>query len=687
MSRLIKICTIIFLGLFCLTINAQDTGRKIEVLAKAGQESIMLRWGPNDPVAWERLNEYGYIVERITISRNGILLNPTENKILTELPLKPKPLNNWEELVDANDYAAVAAQAIHGETFELTENYSSDIIQVVQKAQELEQRFSFALFAADQEYEVAEMSGLAFVDNTVKKNEKYLYRVKSAVPKELELINNGFVYISLDDYEELPKIYDVQAVFGDKSVILSWERQNFEGIYNSFIVEKSADNNKTFTSITENPIVNASPSEEVNTRRSYKLDSLSRNGKKVSYRVKGINAFGEISPPSDTVSGFGLVRISSAPNIIDWKTDNIKANITWEFSNGEEIKGFVVERTRSTQGPYKEIARLDNYVTFYEDTQPLATNYYRVVAYNDTHQTASFPVLVQLEDSIPPTQPTGLTAKIDSSGIVSLKWLENEEQDLFGYRVYRSNFKNAEFVQVTNKAVPVNEWVDSLSLDNLTSKIYYKVQAVDFRYNPSERSEIAELLKPDLTPPVPPVFKSIKSTTIGVQLEWIPSSSEDVESHQLYRRHKNSKNWSLIEFFNDSITFHVDTTMALTSDYQYTIVAVDESNLESQPAKPVWGKKLDTGIRPEIEGIKVEVNREQQLVRLSWDYNSNSLEKFVIYRAQNDEPLSLYKTIIGESQGFEDKGLTINSTYKYRVKAIYKDGAESKLSRELIINY
>lgn len=666
---------------------AQEGEYRIKVLARAGEQNIKLRWAPNNAVAWERLNKYGYYVERVTISRNNKLITPPEKKRLTAQPVKPKPLNEWEGLADANDYAAVAAQALYGETFELSENYSSDIIQVVQKSKELEQRFSFALFAADQSFEVADMSGLAFIDHTAKADEKYLYRIISAVPKDIEAIDSAFVYVGLSDYKQLPPIYDVQAIFGDRSVIISWERENFEGIYNSFIVEKSVDSNKTFTAITEEPIINASPDERLNTRRAYKLDSLNENGKTVSYRVRGINAFGEVSPPSDTVSGYGFISLSTAPNIIHWGTDNQTASIKWEYVNRKEIIGFTVERSRTANGPFNEIAKLGPEGSSFNDEQPMATNYYRVKAFNKSNAVVSFPVLVQLEDSIPPVQPTGLEGAIDSVGIVKLKWIPNGEQDLIGYRVYRSNFKNAEFTQVTSTAIPINEWSDSLRLDNLTSKIYYKVIAVDQRYNSSEASEIVQLTKPDVLPPVPPVITQVKSEQNGVTIKWARSSSEDVISHHIYRRQGNSGDWILIRSFNDSTNAFTDNTLQLKTAYQYTIIAIDDSHLESKPAKPVLGKLLDTGVREKISGLKAEVDRAGKKIVLVWKNEEKDLAKYVIYRSKFDEPMSLYKTLGPGSVRFVDDGISVNSSYSYRVKAVYMDGEESLFSDAVVVNY
>lgn len=660
--------------------QGQDNKPKIEVLANATEKNIMLRWAPSSPIAWQRLNEYGYIVERVTVSRNGELLNTPEKLILTEAPLKPRPLNDWQGIVERNDNAAVAAQAIYGETFELTENYSSDIMQVVNKSIELEQRFSFALFAADQYFFVAQMSALSFIDHTPRANEKYLYRVKSAVPVEIEDIDMGFVYVGLEDRKPVPKIYDLQAVFGNRAVVLSWERENFDGIYNSFIVEKSSDGGKTYMPVSDEPIINASKDEIDKSRRAYKLDSLAENNKTYYYRVKGITAFGETSPPSDSVSGSGFMPIAAAPNFTKWTTDNVKVDLEWQFpSQGTEITGFRIERSRSENGPYQviESAKLND--RSYEDEKPLATNYYRVVAYNSRSQRSSFPVLVQLEDSIPPVIPNGLSGLIDSVGTVALTWDQNAEDDLLGYRIYRSNFKNSEFVQVTKEAVERNNWLDTVNVKTLTSSVYYQISAVDFRFNESERSPVFSLRRPDVLPPAPPVFRGIKSVDVGIQLSYTKSPSADTEKYFIYRRGINEEGWTLVRE-NSTIdsTIFIDQSIQPNIKYFYTITAKDSSGLESRPSEPVAGSSIKTISERDPERLKIEADRSEKRVILSWEFDS-PVEEFRIYRKRENDVLELYKTVAGSEKVFYDSNVQINSQYQYGVQAVVSGGLFSRV--------
>ena len=212
--------TVLFIA-FTSQVMAQslDTTASVVTIARALPNSIMLRWAPTTPLAWQMANKWGYKVERFTVLRNGEALDNPEYALLTPLPFKPRPLDNWEELVNSNDYAAVAAQAIYGETFEMDAG-DPDIMQVYRKTQELELRFSFALFAADVSRAVASASALFYVDRTAKDNEEYLYRVSTHIPAESYRVKVGGVLISLADYAPLPAPLEFHARFGDKIVEL-----------------------------------------------------------------------------------------------------------------------------------------------------------------------------------------------------------------------------------------------------------------------------------------------------------------------------------------------------------------------------------------------------------------------------------------------------------------------------------
>jgi hypothetical protein len=86
-----------------------------------------------------------------------------------------------------------------------------------------------------------------------------------------------------------------------------------------------------------------------------------------------------------------------------------------------------------------------------------------------------------MEDSIPPLIPQGLEGYVDTLGTVRLKWMANTDADLLGYRIYRGQTEGEELIPLTDVAVKTNEYLDSVNLYNLNTKVYYAVAALDKR--------------------------------------------------------------------------------------------------------------------------------------------------------------------------------------------------------------
>ncbi len=161
-----------FVVLVCLfaggNVAAQEIKHEIMVKAMAAGDSIVLRWAPSSAVAWKILNKYGYRIERYTIVRDSAVLKDKPVVVLTSAPLKPAAQAQWERYMDNDDYVALAAQAIFGDSFESSRN-NTDVMTMYQQATELESRHSFLLFAADLSPNAARLSALRYTDRKVLK--------------------------------------------------------------------------------------------------------------------------------------------------------------------------------------------------------------------------------------------------------------------------------------------------------------------------------------------------------------------------------------------------------------------------------------------------------------------------------------------------------------------------------------
>ena len=396
-----------FLGVL-LALRGESQTPGIKVIARAKEDSVVLRWGPTSALAWEMANKVGYVVKRYTVVRQGeVVKDANQTRVIIGNQVKPWPLEKWESIAKKDKYAAIAAQALYGKSFALT-NPSTNAMQFANQSAERDNRWSFALFAADQSSAAATCMGLRLVDRSIRKNEKYLYRITVFQQNKNYPIDSGAVYVDPSEKLELPPPEEVKAEFGDQSVMIRWNTLYHETIYSSYRVERSDDEGKTFKPTDDLSFTSARPSYAANSHISYYLDSLPQNNKVYFYRVVGITPFGESGQPSEVVKGVGLGSANGVIAVVTTAEErNGTAYIEWKYppENLMNIKGFAIARAASTKGPFIDLNTkiIEVGTNSFIDKKPGPINYYVVRALGkDGKTTTSFPYMVQLEDNTPP---------------------------------------------------------------------------------------------------------------------------------------------------------------------------------------------------------------------------------------------------------------------------------------------
>ena len=614
---------------------------KIAVMARVQKEGkILLRWAPSTPRAWQLIKKYGVSITRFTITRDKQTLpTPIEKVIGTMIAM---PLNEWLPIIDHNDNAAIMAQALYGESFvvEGTDQLSA----IVNLSEEQQQRFTWGLYAADQNFITAEMAGLGYTDTDIKNNEKYIYKINSLVPKSHLTIEDGGVFTGLQDYEKLPVPFDLTGLFTDKKTMLSWNYAIQKEIYNSFIVERSIDGTN-YKNISNFPLTGLNNSDRTNQKRIFYIDSIVNN-KTYHYRVKGITPFGEISPPSEVVSGIGKMVLPYVPRITSKHfLDDKRVILEWEFvpEGNAHIKEFQLNRSHKVNGKYTTVMKNippDARKILYDSLQP--TNYFTLTAIGKQGSNrTSYPALVQPVDSIPPVKPIQVQGKIDSLGIVSLQWKANIEKDMLGYRVFRGNNKEEEYSQITVSPHKGTSFYDSISVKNLNSNVFYKIIAVDQRFNMSEASDILTIKKPDFIPPTQPVFKNYVIKNGEVFITWAKSSSNDIQKHELYR--KEQDDWELIN--------------------------------------------TQKNLKPAVQRLSSYVHKKNGFIELYWKaYTEPNVAELIIYKGKKGEKTTLLKHTLPNTKRITDYLINPNNEYSYSIRAVFKDGTLGKWA-SILVNY
>lgn len=669
---------------FCAAAQPRDTVR-VSVRANVKADMIQLRWAVNSPAAWKQSTRNGFHVERYTVVRNGAMLNPAERVELTVAPLVPRPLNAWQELATNNNYAAIIAQALYGEDFQLAGDDAKGVSKFIALAQEMEQRYLVSTYAADLCYPAALLAGWGFEDRTVKPGERYLYRIIPVVPAKGTAVKQGSVYTGLQDYQPLPQPQELTPVFGDKSVMLTWNYKILSRTYNAYYLEKSADG-KTFTRVSETPLTNMNGKGGVPAERMYYLDTLAGNAVPVHYRVLGVNAFGETGPPSDVVSGKGKNILIYVPHIQRAAPNRDGgADIVWEFDErgNSLIRAFELQRASTDKGPFvpvmKNIAPSARSIT-YPTLQ--STGYFVIAAVPlQGEPTLSFPVLVQPTDTVPPATPAGLRGVVDSLGVVTLTWAANTEPDIFGYRIYRGQTDGEELVPLNDIAVRANRFTDTLDVHNLNSRVYYAVTAVDHRYNQSAQTPAVTLEKPELVPPSPPVITKYTATAKGIVLEWATGGEENLGTLNLYRKERGQENTLLKTISDPQATVFTDSTAQANRYYTYTLVCVTRKGLASRPSRAVTVQGPAGISGGGFSEFAAKRNRKDGTVALVWKHNLQEVKSYELYKGEGEKGASLWKVIRGFEQGIQDPDAKRGTPYEYMIRAVLASGKTGAVAK------
>lgn len=560
----------------------------------------------------------------------------------------------------------------------------------------------------------ADILGLRFVDYTAEAGKKYMYVFASAA-YPTELVYNIDV---VNEPREIPAIRDAFIIpeEGKITITVSTVINSFNGYW----IERSLAGGP-FELVKDYPLVptlnddkaklyqqtftvsdaNGSSTREIEAKDYFFYTDNLVLGLDATYRLRGQTIFGEKSPPLLLTTRSLDLTPPPAPMIDSarFQSEEIGGIIYWDIGPPEaldDLSSFRLQSGKTVTGLFTDVAGF----TDLAPSQRTATvrdgitsdepRYYRLVATDESgNESTSDPVFLNIPDNNPPAAPTEAIYSFDSTGVLTLNWADNTDVDLEGYRVYKaySRGDDESFLMLSQHIEKEPTRNDTFELEKtLYDSVYYQFVAEDFAGNFSERLFLAVPI-PDLIPPVPPVLSNPEITKETIGINWINSSSEDVVMHRLLRQLEGDTIWTTLAEFTEDETDFVDETAEIEVLYNYTMIAIDAADNQSEYAYPFKARRYFDDELVQPTNFRGNYDKDNKQIQLSWQFQPPSIPLledvsyyFHMYKSVGDAPPILYKRLGSDDLQFTDTTIKDKAVYNYALKVVFENGKRSNLT-------
>jgi fibronectin type 3 domain-containing protein len=674
MSRIIIIWTLCICSGFLF-----GQSEAYPLIAKKKSNEVVLRWAPSNAAYWLQLQRAQIWVERADI-------DPVSESVVSTQRLVSDTFQVWQESAfrqmenwgEEEDLVALAGYLMHAPYESLKDSLSTSWSDLLTRREELSDRYSMALLAADRSVQAAKALGMRWTDPEPKLDLLQVYALYVQV--------DSMIYHSIIAVEpgiEIPFRPEIQKTNEQEDfVVLSWDRRLHSRYFTSYWVEKSKDQEQ-WERLNEQPYIHAKQEDQdlASGQITY-IDSASI-GDPYYYRIIGMDAFGETSEPSEAVRLSGRDRTPPAPpqKLHAAMTNESQMVVSWEALDNEPGVQYAVRKSNRSDGIYRRVSPwLTASTLSWTDTSPslVLSNYYEVCIQDTAENiSCSRPVYGIVQDTFPPAAPEGLEATVDSMGVVRLKWNLGREEDLKGYHVYFANAYDRVFSILTGTTVQDTQYTDTISLNSLTKSVFYRVVAEDIRSNRSEFSSMIRVERPDTIPPSAAVFKAYEIKDESILLRWANSSSADVIQQLLFRKDSRENEFTLLDSLAPSITSYMDQKVMPGKRYVYRLITVDQGGWTTP-------SPVDLSVYSKAKEAELSISAREEAGTYSIQFqvpaDLSKEDRLKLYRAVDTQPFLSWKTVRPEE---ELQSVKIEKSTRLKALIIHADGRKSNWSNIL----
>ena len=450
--------------------------------------------------------------------------------------------------------------------------------------------------------------------------------------------------------------------YSDKAAKLSWSK--VAGV-TGYLVYYSKDN----SNFTKLKTINSQSTT------SYTVGGLTAGKAYYFALISYTNINGKITK-SERTSSLKITATSSssvpAPsNLKVAEYSNSAIKLTW--TKASDVTGYYVYR--STDGKkYSKIKTLKAYTTAYTNTSLTAGKkyYYSIASYKNTSTGAvaigpkSSAVNALTISSSKLSYPSGFAVKEVATDAIKLVW--NKSSNASGYYIYRS-IDNKNFSKI--KALPSSSTSYTNTALYLDTTYYYKIAS----YVNSNGSIGLSAKSPAVnakTTSTSVSFTSKTSTSTTITLNWdYPSAT----GYQIYRLDINTGKY--VKIASTSAKSYTDKNLSSDRYYNYKVRAYLVSG-GITTYSPYNSVSVRTCL-PAVKDFKA-VSQTYYSVKLSWT-KQNGAVNYEIYQLSPDSQVyKLITTLNSDVTSYMVDNLTVNTTYKFRIRSVSSSKSYSDYS-------
>ena len=384
-------------------------------------------------------------------------------------------------------------------------------------------------------------------------------------------------------------------------------------------------------------------------------------GTQYFYRIRAVSASGNSAYTAEANATTSLVAPTALTAVAASAT---QINLTWADVSTNET-GFQVERSLTTATGFTLVGTTaTNAVSFVNTGLTAGTQYfYRIRAVNATGNSAYTPEASAIAGLV---APTTLAAVAASATQINLTWSDVSTNET-GFQVERSTTSGTGFVLITTTAANAV----SFSNTGLTAntRYFYRVRSVNAVGTSVPTAEASALTS---APAAPTMLTAVAASSTQINLTWVDASTSET-GFQIERSLTSGSGFSLISTAAANATSFSNTGLTANTVYFYRVRAINGSITSGYA--PQATASTSAPLPPTTLNASAFSSTQ---INLTWVDASNNETGFQVERSTTSgSGYTLVTTTAANATSFSNTGLTANTSYFYRVRAINAVGSSN----------